>query len=292
MELCSWTLEDYVKGNCKECTSVNEKDILVQVTEGLNFLHENRIVHGNIKPTNILFVSSPASSSSTHNKPTIKLGDYCIRRTLMIEKEQKDRFFPLNMENVISKKNNASSSSIPIFDESMNKGCWIPPESFQPGDDDDNNFKMDIFSLGLVFFYTLTLRGNHPFGETPLDQLIRIQKKELTIYLKKEDLKNCDGVGNEEVELISTMCSINPRERPTVKKVLSVMKRDDEASSSQKITDDGKTKGKKGWGQIPDSIKSGAGSSRRAYPQKEIHAPVIYSLSPRKSPRNSRAVPY
>lgn len=318
MELCTGTLEDLIKGKCKEYTIGGEKDILLQATKGLHFLHENGIVHGNIKPTNILFISQPASSATNNNKPTIKLSDFCLRRTLMIEKEQKDTFVPLDMGKVVGKKKN-SSSSIRFDEQSMNKGCWISPESYQPGDD-DNNFKIDIFSLGLVFFYILTVGGKHPFGKTPLEQFIRIQKKDPSICLKKDDLKSpyCED-GNRVVELVSTMCKMDPRERPTMQQVLIDVKRYIEALASQKITDDGKTKRKKGLSQSTNESQQednyASGSSKRdfrdiqgikkelfksskivvvrssiPYPQREIPALGTYSsLSPRKSPRNIKA---
>lgn len=59
MELCRGTLEDYLNGKYQGPRFRNLKEILCQVTRGLAHLHELKIVHRDIKPTNLLiFVPS------------------------------------------------------------------------------------------------------------------------------------------------------------------------------------------------------------------------------------------
>lgn len=239
MELCTGTLEDYIKGKRKEYTIMdNEKDILLQATEGLNYLHENGIFHGNIKPTNILFIFSTSSSATHDNKPTVKLGDYCIRTTLMVEKEQKDLFVPLNMEKIISKKNSPSTVT---FGSSMNSAFLFSPDSVQQHGNVDSHLKTDIFAMGLVFFYTLT-EGKHPFGEIPLEQFNGNQNKDHSIDSKSPYFE----VGNRVIsEFISNMCNMNPKERPTVQAVLSFVKEYSSGVKSDIQTTSQKTDGKK-----------------------------------------------
>ena len=53
-EFCAGNLEDYVLGQYKEPRLGQSKEICRQITNGLQHLHLLKIVHGNLKPTNIL----------------------------------------------------------------------------------------------------------------------------------------------------------------------------------------------------------------------------------------------
>ena len=65
-EYCAGTLEDVVHGRCE-----GPPDPLQQITSGLIFLHSLNIVHGHLKPSNIL-VSFPTGN----NLPKMKLADF------------------------------------------------------------------------------------------------------------------------------------------------------------------------------------------------------------------------
>ena len=55
---------------------------------------------------------------------------------------------------------------------------WLAPEMFD-SDNSDYDFSVDIFPLGCLFGYTLS-GGKHPFGDSPLEQTMRIlEKKEM-----------------------------------------------------------------------------------------------------------------
>lgn len=99
MELCDASLFDYVQGNVQpkdirsNClnkdalsqamkgnksqemrSNLNEKDALRQAMEGLRFLHNKNIVHGNIRPQNILI-----KNSNDGNSPVVLISDYGIK---------------------------------------------------------------------------------------------------------------------------------------------------------------------------------------------------------------------
>lgn len=65
-EYCQFSLESCVKG--QECLS-NQLGILRQITLGLNFLHSKCIIHGDLRPTNILL-------SISNNQFCVKLTDF------------------------------------------------------------------------------------------------------------------------------------------------------------------------------------------------------------------------
>ena len=92
---------------------------------------------------------------------------------------------------------------------------YIAPEVFRPGE--KTSVKMDIFSLGCVFYYTLTDKC-HPFGSV-------------------EHLKKCQGNINHGQEpsldvflkcawskpIIREMLSFHPKQRPSGKRVLEAL---------------------------------------------------------------------
>lgn len=69
LENCNVSVEDYVRNKMK--WPIPPENILQQTARGLQFLHRNKIVHKNIKPSNILFVS---------HLNTVKLSNFGIRR--------------------------------------------------------------------------------------------------------------------------------------------------------------------------------------------------------------------
>ncbi len=55
MELCQGTLQDYLSGQVPE-TDLKPSDIMWQVSFGLDYLHQNSIVHGDLKAKKILLL--------------------------------------------------------------------------------------------------------------------------------------------------------------------------------------------------------------------------------------------
>ena len=77
MELCDGTLTTDERTLNKKYMKVGSKqEVIRQICEGLRFLHENRVVHRDLKPCNIL-ISRPVS-----NRCYIRLTDFDISRKL------------------------------------------------------------------------------------------------------------------------------------------------------------------------------------------------------------------
>ena len=194
-EMCVGTLQNLIEGTYKGPLVDDEKEALFQVTQGLAYLHKLNIVHRDIKPSNILIFRS----SETRIKPLIKLADFGICSGLITDQRdvtEMAKYVPFGT-----------------------KG-WIPPEMFD-SKYNRTDAKLDIFPLGCIFSYTLTV-GRHPFGKNPFEQSVRIKGKQ-PMCLKQEDLQKPDSLDEKLVafQLIKTMLELNPAERPTVNQILA-----------------------------------------------------------------------
>lgn len=167
-----------------------EKTILLQITRGVDYLHSKGIIHRDLNPTNIV--------CNFNGSVEVKLAHFGICSTLI-----------------------RSINKIPL-----GLPGWIAPESFQLKDSPITS-KCDIFSLGLIFFYVLTVNGKHPFGALPLDQALEIQKLDdtsRTIYfgdstgcLKRPYRDDSEAI----IKLIRSMCKKSPEKRLTANEVLN-----------------------------------------------------------------------
>lgn len=121
MELCQSDLDLYIHGN-----GPRDVEMMLQVTRGLKYLHSIKIVHGDIKPQNILI--------SLDGLP--KLADFDC--SWHMDKDPPRRTSTLG---------------------------WQPPECY-PIKDVKKSSSSDIFSLGCVFGYFFTGGshpfGKHP----------------------------------------------------------------------------------------------------------------------------------
>ena len=87
-EICYGTLEDLVKGKYSGPTIGDDREILHQVTRGVEYLHERSIVHRDIKPINI-FISQSYGDSI---KPQMKIADFGYSRSLRAASERRKKF--------------------------------------------------------------------------------------------------------------------------------------------------------------------------------------------------------
>jgi len=187
--LCSGTLDDYFNGRYHGPKFKSEKEILFQATQGLAYLHSLKIIHRDIKPTNILI----SLLKGNGGEPQIKLADFGLSKILRVDQEDYTNSNPSNPSGTRE---------------------WIAPEAHDPK---RCGYKEDVWALGLIIGFTLS-GGKHPFGEDLDERSSRIKKKEPMI-LVQQDLKEPYSDDAEAFELIQTMLVIEPENRPKIEDV-------------------------------------------------------------------------
>ena len=221
LELCPASLADVIDKphQNRELAQAGEKDlpnVLYQITNGLEHLHGLRIVHRDLKPQNILV------AMGKDGRPRLLVSDFGLCKKL--EGEQS------SFRATTAHAAGTSGWRAPelLLDDDANEGSTMVDAST-----DGNSGSIvrspelppnrratraiDIFSLGLVFFYVLT-KGSHPFDCG--DRYMR----EVNIRKGKFDLGNLQVLGDyafEATDLISTMLAPEPKLRPTAVNVMA-----------------------------------------------------------------------
>lgn len=136
MELCNASLDQvFVKDDdarkYRGPMPLNKENILLQLANGMKYIHDNKLVYMKAKPRNVLIYSSDPDSPVLMKWADFGLSDWFLD----------------------------------IFD--VDGMAWLPPEivkafekNHQPSSP-RNRFEADIYSEGLVFIYIL-LDGEYP----------------------------------------------------------------------------------------------------------------------------------
>ncbi|AEO67897.1 uncharacterized protein THITE_2117067 [Thermothielavioides terrestris NRRL 8126] len=227
LELCQASLADIVqKPHCyRELARAGERDmpgVLYQIASGLSHLHSLRIVHRDLKPQNILV------NMGKDGRPRILVSDFGLCKKL----EGGQSSFGATTAHaagtsgwrapeLLIDDDAPGSTSMALTDpgsslHSASGSGHVGAEG--PGPHSRRVTRaIDIFSLGLVFYYVLT-RGNHPFDCG--DRFMREVNIRKGIY----SLQQLDVLGDfayEARDLIGSMLSANPKDRPTAVEVMA-----------------------------------------------------------------------
>ena len=187
-EICAGTLQDFFTGKYEGPEVGDCRSMMNQISRGLNHLHLLEIVHGDLKPSNIL-ISLPNGDLG----PALKLADFGFSHAF--------------------RNKDGSQEFLPAYTEGWK--CPLDPLVVNGKRD----LPTDIFPLGILFGY-IALRGVHPFG-TDLDDAIGKMKNREPLVLK--DIKTIDSYVKGDqgffINLFTNMVSYEAR--PTVYEVLN-----------------------------------------------------------------------
>lgn len=230
LELCVCSLEDIVEKydaypeSMRLCDK-SYNDALLQLVNGLHYLHSLKIVHRDLKPQNILIGElSNRQKQNSGSAVRLLISDFGLCKKLDGDQSS----FRATTNHAASGTMGWRAPELLLLHDLHE----ISPQTFSSihfkqssmgGDVPDSNSgqgkrltkAIDIFSLGCVFYYILS-RGGHPFGDRYL--------REGNIINGKFDLtpisKFCPYDDVEAIDLIQSMISFNPNARPDTTTIL------------------------------------------------------------------------
>lgn len=212
LELCRCSLYDLI-AKPQEFEDLRRgfepANCLFQIMDGLRHLHTLNIVHRDIKPQNIL-VGDP------FNTDRVKTPRYLISDFGLCKKLQEDEYsfaattaqhagtFGWRAPELL----NEYSVPWPSTGLSQNSEPSGGDGSSSSTNPRRATSKIDIFSAGCLFYFVCS-GGRHPFGDR-YDREYNIIRNNYNL----DDLKGQDGMGEEAIELISSMIDQDPKKRP------------------------------------------------------------------------------
>ncbi|KAK0391585.1 hypothetical protein NLU13_1085 [Sarocladium strictum] len=222
LERCAASLADVIErpSHFRALANAGKTDlpgVLYQITNGISHLHQLRIVHRDLKPQNILV------NMGKDGRPRLLVSDFGLCKKLeggqssfgattgraagtsgwrapelLLDDDARDA-------GVMEISTHSGSGSVLVNDHTLG------PHSRRA------TRAIDIFSLGLVFFYVLT-NGSHPFDCG--DKYMR----EVNIRKGNHNLQALDSLGDfayEAKDLIASMLDADPKLRPGARDVMA-----------------------------------------------------------------------
>ena len=187
LELMEGTLGEYTKS--RNDATANKK-MCKDIVQGLNFLHQNKILHRDFKPSNILYKTRPSLC--------LKIADF----GLSIRTDE------------------TSGSTVWHTKAGAGTRCWMPPELLTAPGKVKPSKASDIFSCGLVLHFILA-ETKHPFE--PDDAASRTGPDVLNATERNvmSDTISIDTrLTPEAVHLVKMMLDNKDSSRPSAERVL------------------------------------------------------------------------
>ncbi|RLN43749.1 hypothetical protein BBJ28_00025283 [Nothophytophthora sp. Chile5] len=157
--------------------------MFLHVAEGLQFLRDQKIVHGGLKGSNILVGKDDIP----------KLADFGFSQIRSLS------------AGLSQKSAEAQNNTV----------RWKPREALQQTGNENPQFKSDVYSLGMCMIEALTVEA--PFAEMLDDQEVMDHVTEGGAHPKP------DQVSNEEWSVIRQLCEVEVQRRPDIDQVLALI---------------------------------------------------------------------
>lgn len=217
MELCDFTLKDYLMSWADYDSFDDKIDIIIQIIKGLEYIHSKNIIHRDIKPDNIFII---ANNSETHiNKYTVKIGDFGLCKKYIGHEFNKKK-----KENVSNKLEKIlveyDSSNLETYDVSNNltdlyfksMGPYVGTGIYRAPEINTKKYdlKIDIYSLGIIMI------------ELFMNPKTESEKIFLVSKLKKTHNQNLlDKIENLQIkQLIYNIIINEPNKRPSLNDII------------------------------------------------------------------------
>jgi translation initiation factor 2-alpha kinase 4 len=160
MELCDKTLKEYIMSNGLDDDINNKINFIKQIIQGLKYIHEQNIIHRDIKPDNIFILNN-----------TAKIGDFGLSKKLT--NNDTNSYTNIKLLELKSEHNNKEIVPFQLTDY-IGTGIYIAPEI----DSGFYNKSIDIYALGITFI-ELLLNVNTYHQKIPI--ISQIKKNPLEI---------------------------------------------------------------------------------------------------------------
>jgi len=196
-----YSLDNLVLGNVEQVSDMTITKILYTATKGLMKLHDSEIIHRNIQPENVVIFRKEGKIAYHDLSKMVSNG-----KKVMISRDFSENDYSAPELIEIYKHNRANQKKAKGYTKEKNIA---------------DGFKVDIFSMGIVYFYALT--GFHLFERYGKETKKNILKQNFDFDFKS--LNNLKSLEPWRIplakQLIEAMVQYDPRNRPTVKQVLN-----------------------------------------------------------------------
>ena len=189
LDLMDGDLREFVENDgvnsCLVEDQVQSVQVIKEIVNGLAFLHENNLIHGDLKPSNILYSANPLH---------FKIADIGLAKNIS----------PLS---TLTSTRRSAAAMVP------STRCWMTPELINMKSMEHTE-DSDIFSLGLILHYLLTL-GEHPFSKRRKEPpgVIERRIQEMQIQINK-------NLHYEAARFLKVILREDPSKRPLVAQLL------------------------------------------------------------------------